>query len=58
MKWISVEERLPEPLVWVLVYLGLGSVEADMYQGGKHWVRYPLDITHWMPLPAPPTEEA
>lgn len=60
--WISVKERLPDPGIKVMVCLkyGAGNTEITMSYTTK---RFPdcFDhllnerITHWMPLPAPPT---
>ena len=60
-KWISVEERLPEESVTVLVYRDgccgvarLLDVEPEImwtYTG------FGGDPTHWMPLPEPPKED-
>ena len=57
-KWISVDERLPEENVRVLVWL------KDDVQRYTHidtdrrlhaiWVRWGENVTHWMPLPEPP----
>jgi hypothetical protein len=56
-RWISVEERLPEPLVKVLtlrISSGWTSIDFRMTEG--YWQSHPRDLTHWMPLPdAPPS---
>ena len=63
--WISVEERLPNPLGddEYLVATGTGFVTALMFDkdgwrqdsaindGDDYWNRH---VTHWMPLPPPP----
>lgn len=63
-RWISAEERLPEPLQYVLVinrydddsfeplvaYNRAGQWFTGSYMGG--------DVTHWMPLPEAPKEDA
>lgn len=58
-KWISVEDRLPEEDTRVLVYLKTNrsytQIDTDRRLHGK-WVRWGSDVTHWMSLPAPPTE--
>ena len=55
MKWISIDERLPDCTGQVLTY----SEEID----GSHFrlitpnlkiKTFPASVTHWMPLPAPP----
>jgi hypothetical protein len=67
MKWISVKERLPEEMdmTVLLNHKKFGVFQGYLMQFGKHWasVRYlgvaPYDfktVTHWMPLPEPPTE--
>lgn len=63
-KWIPVSERLPGVYETVIVcdvreqYVG-----AWMYYGNDDWVYDDKmfdtgEITHWMPLPEPPKEEA
>jgi hypothetical protein len=61
--WIPVTERLPEPWVVVIVCTD-DDDEADVgcVDALKHW-RNPHtgdmavgSVTHWMPLPAPPTD--
>ena len=60
--WISVEEKLPEECE--LVYaIREGNVEPGIYKfmAKDQWEWAPRfiacldDITHWMPLPDPPT---
>jgi uncharacterized protein DUF551 len=60
--WISVEDRLPEKEIDVLVYLQLGEfskIEKDSFRfltddgEQKNWFHY-HNATHWMPLPSPP----
>ena len=61
-KWISVEDRLPENGVWVMVYqscgwMGVAQIEED----GWYWYTQDLvkleDPICWMSLPQPPREE-
>ena len=63
-EWISVEERLPEKDIEVLVALKIGdrvSVDTDRIYFGK-WLNYGKFgcacekgyVTHWMPLPEAP----
>ena len=59
-EWISVDERLPDEDVRVLVWLKEPSAilrcvqfDTDRIVDG-HWVRWNNHITHWMPLPQPP----
>ena len=61
-KWISVQEDIPVNEDEVLVLLG--GKDADIgwfngYDGG--WRTYGCvagEVTHWMPLPSAPNEEA
>jgi hypothetical protein len=65
-EWISVEDRLPEKNTEVLVYHGdwIGNLmDVYTYLGNDEWEDTsgywgsPRNegITHWMPLPTPPT---
>lgn len=66
--WISVKDRLPEltmPPHDVLVYHDLNCgmfIDRAWYSHEKDkWrsaVGMNLNVTHWMPLPAPPEKEA
>lgn len=59
-KWISVEDRLPEMLVDVLVYDRTGgSIELAFMTKHCEWVGVCMnhEVTHWMPLPEPPKGE-
>ncbi len=51
-EWVSVEERLPEPTYCVLVYTTDYSIEVDARGSDGEWMSH--EVTHWMPLPAPP----
>ncbi len=68
-KWISVEDRLPEPHQHFLALNRNGRhFESCMCYGmHKPWFTYPygdgnasntapdwIDVTHWQPLPEPP----
>lgn len=56
-EWISVEDRLPEKDVRVLVYLetdrSYTKIDTDRLDD-RGFVRWYKDVTHWMPLPEPP----
>lgn len=65
-RWISVDERLPEPFVSVLVYMPDERPLPPVHEGflaregmwyANHFDREPMEITHWMPLPEPPEVE-
>jgi hypothetical protein len=58
-EWIPVTERLPEDDVRVLAYDGLKTFTAELFEGLWHWIEgdtFGMDVTHWRPLPAPPTD--
>ena len=64
-EWISVEDRLPEIQQEILVYRGYhsGLMNTYTYFGNNEWeddygywgTTDNEGITHWMPLPTPPT---
>ncbi len=57
--WIPVTERLPEDDVRVLAYDGLKTFTAELFEGLWHWIEgdtFGMDVTHWTPLPAPPSD--
>lgn len=61
-EWISVKDRMPEEDNRVLVWLGVKlydytRIDTDRLHNGR-WIRWGKDVTHWMPLPNPPKEEA
>ena len=65
-EWISVEDRLPEDSGWYLVVLNNYNTDMCRYSlllnsfGMQHydgWKSADDEVTHWMPLPTPPTEK-
>jgi hypothetical protein len=58
MRWISVEERLPEHSGLVLAYYDCGTCDVTFHRYGGGWYGDCEDghVTHWMPLPQPPKE--
>ena len=57
-EWVSVDERLPEPNVRVLVYSKVHKdhLISEIDEKGRWWQTYTLlnGVTHWQPLPTPP----
>ena len=65
-KWISVDDRLPEPFVSVLVYMPgeepFPTVHEGFISNNGIWQsamfrREPGEVTHWQPMPQPPKGE-
>lgn len=65
-EWISIEDRQPERYTKVLCYYKFEPESPDVicentYYGRKHdgylWLSDSSKVTHWMSLPAPPTEK-
>ena len=72
LQWISVEERLPEPNIKVLGLHwfvpnehtpdGIYDEQLVYLDGDRFYLciegacALPIEVTHWMPLPSPPSE--
>lgn len=58
-RWISVTERLPKKPTKCLVYTKRGEYDGYeiTYYNEGFYLQY-SDVTHWMPLPEPPKEDA
>jgi hypothetical protein len=55
--WHRVEDGLPKQGEWVLVKSCLVQMSTDFIDKTWRWYRTP-GVTHWMPLPEPPMEDA
>lgn len=54
--WISVDERLPDGRGYFLAVENNQGIKIHFFTGqGKFYGN--REITHWMPLPAPPGEQ-
>ena len=57
-KWISVEDRLPDELQYVLSFDDFNGIGHTIYRAKAfkkaNVVWEQKNVTHWMPLPAPP----
>lgn len=67
-KWIRVTDRKPEPDVKVLAWSKEMSLHGHVHSFGRRVCGVVIDecrfenssgfyFTHWLPLPAPPTDE-
>lgn len=60
MRWIPVEERLPEPTENPVLVHDYSGVSVAWHSRAMGWVYKTglacVDVTHWMPLPKPPKE--
>lgn len=64
-EWISVNDRLPEPFVSVLVQMPgeepfptvrEGFISKDGIWHSALYNREPGEVTHWKPMPQPPKD--
>ena len=65
-EWVSVDDRLPEPFVSVLVHMPgeepCPTVREGFISNDGIWQsamvrREPGEVTHWQPMPQPPKGE-
>ncbi|MFP7606831.1 DUF551 domain-containing protein [Serratia quinivorans] len=61
-EWIKCSKRMPPPARMILVY-GSNDYELGNLINGNlkifsmgEWIFPDIEITHWMPLPEPPTD--
>lgn len=59
--WVSAREELPMPNQYVLVATKTKKGDVNIVRGysdGERWCcGMNSNVTHWMPMPAPPEEE-
>lgn len=61
LRWIPVEESLPDSDLTVMTFSPVGSDEPVWlgYWDGEFWYSaegFRIFVTHWMEFPEPPTE--
>jgi hypothetical protein len=65
MNWIKIEDRLPEEHQDILVYYNPHSfhfpdarymTQSSFYDNEFEMINDRHEVTHWQPLPEPPTE--
>ncbi|WIJ47647.1 DUF551 domain-containing protein [Enterobacter roggenkampii] len=60
--WVACSERMPEGMTDVHISnghdVGQGWWDGDAWQTQHDYYSVPGDVTHWMPLPAAPQQEA
>lgn len=58
--WISVEDRLPESRIFVVISDEIGVGTAVWWSDLRRWVTRNMEdvvgVQYWQPLPAPPTK--
>jgi hypothetical protein len=56
-RWRDAETEPPKKGSYVIAISTHGSPDQCLYDGtGWYCHGYPVTVTHWMPLPSPPTE--
>ena len=63
-RWISVEDRLPKESGYYLIVHNTmmgkiiisGAIDRCFYEPDPNFGWEEVNVTHWMPLPAPPKE--
>ncbi|QYH18066.1 DUF551 domain-containing protein [Enterobacter sp. DNB-S2] len=60
--WVACSEQMPEGMTDVHISnghdVGQGWWDGDTWQTQHDYYSVPGDVTHWMPLPAAPQQEA
>ncbi|WP_370426111.1 DUF551 domain-containing protein [Pantoea vagans] len=58
MEWIKCSDRLPpeEMICLVCCSSSVSLIDCSAFINGRFSGFAPDDVTHWMPLPEPPTE--
>lgn len=55
MKWIDCAEKQPKEYEDVLCLFSDETCDVDYIDGKQMWYKnFPMQPTHWMPLPKPP----
>lgn len=54
--WIDVTEKLPDETDIYLVLLADENYQIMFFDGEKWENKFPESVTHWLPLPNPPSE--
>ena len=58
-EWVSVKDKLPDETEFVMVW-DKDGVDFGRYYEDQGWLGYGehlTKVTHWMPIPAPPTQK-
>tara|TARA_R110000851_G_scaffold224889_1_gene377702 strand:- start:189 stop:455 length:267 start_codon:yes stop_codon:yes gene_type:complete len=56
-QWVSVDEKLPEVGDFVLIFVREAVTIVEFRNPDRvHWKNWGHSVTHWQPLPLPPSE--